>query len=161
MCIKGDNLRLKRVCQEDCRLLWEWANAPDVRAVSFSTEPILWEQHLKWFNSKVSDPNCLFYILIDNNEIPSGQVRCDINGKEAVISISIDSKCRGKGYGSEAITLVSNQLFRTSDVELIHAYIKLENTGSIKAFKKAGYKEAGTTIINGHEAYHFVYERPA
>ena len=44
--IHGDDLRLRRVQEKDCRQLWEWANDPEVRPVSFATEPIQWERHV-------------------------------------------------------------------------------------------------------------------
>ncbi len=35
--IQGANLGLRRVEEADCRLLWEWANEPEVRSASFSS----------------------------------------------------------------------------------------------------------------------------
>ena len=98
MQVKAKTLRLRQVQEKDCRLIWEWANDPDVRVVSFSPEPIPWEQHVRWFQSKINSPKCKFYIAMDG-DIPIGQVRYDIEGNEAVISISIDQRFRGKGYG--------------------------------------------------------------
>jgi UDP-2,4-diacetamido-2,4,6-trideoxy-beta-L-altropyranose hydrolase len=38
-------ITLKRATQEDCRLIWKWANDPDVRAASFSSKPIPYDTH--------------------------------------------------------------------------------------------------------------------
>jgi RimJ/RimL family protein N-acetyltransferase len=54
------------------------------------------------------------------------------------MSISLDRKFRGKGYGSSLIRLASQELFEVSDVEVIHASIKEGNEAAIGAFKKAG-----------------------
>ncbi len=40
------SIRLRRAGPGDARLLWEWANDPGVRAASFSSDPILWEDPL-------------------------------------------------------------------------------------------------------------------
>jgi UDP-2,4-diacetamido-2,4,6-trideoxy-beta-L-altropyranose hydrolase len=161
MYLNGERFRLRQVREDDCRLLWEWANDPDVRKASFSSELIPWEEHLQWFKSKLGDPNCLFFIAVDGIDVPIGQVRFDIvrEKKEAVISVSIDRKFRGKGYASAIIQLASQMLFRLSEVNVIHAYIKQNNAASIRAFMKAGYRESGVTLINGHQAAHLLLQK--
>ncbi|MGH9508910.1 MAG: UDP-2,4-diacetamido-2,4,6-trideoxy-beta-L-altropyranose hydrolase, partial [Terriglobales bacterium] len=57
--LAGPPLRLRRATEQDCRLLWEWANDPDTRANSFSSELIPWDDHQRWFRAKLSDPACL------------------------------------------------------------------------------------------------------
>jgi RimJ/RimL family protein N-acetyltransferase len=140
-------------------MLWEWANDSETRAASFSTSPIPWGNHVEWFKSKRSDPNCFFYIALDNDKTPVGQVRLDAKENEAVISVSLDPRCRGKGYGSTVIRLASRDVFACSDVTVIHAYIKAGNDASARAFEKAGFRKIGTAIISGHEANDFVLEK--
>jgi UDP-2,4-diacetamido-2,4,6-trideoxy-beta-L-altropyranose hydrolase len=161
MCLRGEKLRLRPARQDDCKFLWEWANDSDVREVSFSSELISWEEHLQWFKSKLGDRNCLFFIAVDSADVPIGQVRFDIvkEKKEAVISVSIDRKFRGKGYGSAIIQLASQMLFSLSGVNVIQAYIKQNNAASIRAFMKAGYRESGVTLISGHQAVHLLLQK--
>lgn len=152
-------LRLRQVREDDRQLLWEWANSSDVRAASFSSEPIPWEDHVQWFQSKLNDPNCFFYIVTDSEGVPIGQVRYDIDGDQAVISISIDQKFRSKGYGSTAIWLASRKLFEVSDVDVIHAYVKHGNEASARAFVKARFTDMGTATVRGHQAIHLALRR--
>ena len=154
-------LHLRRVRKDDCRLLWEWANDPEVRAFSFSSEPIPWEQHIRWFQTKLNEADCIFYIAMDGDMIPMGQVRYDIDGNEAVISVSIDRKFRSKGYGSLTIRLASQKLFSVADVEMIHAYVKPGNRAAVRAFVKAGFQKRVRTEVRGHEAVHFALRRDA
>lgn len=154
-------LALRRVREDDCRLLWEWANDPTVRAVSFSSEPIPWEDHVEWFQSRLKDPYCLFYIAVDDEGTPVGQTRYDISDNEAVISVSIAKEFRGRGYGSEIIRIASEQVFNVSSVGIIHAYIKQANEASTRAFSKAGFRDAGTTTIHEHRAAHLILKREA
>ena len=141
-------------------MLWEWANDREARAVSFSSEPIPWEQHVRWFESKLNDPRCIFYIVENAGGTPIAQARFDIDENEAVISVSVGPDFRGNGYGSMIIRLASLDVFRHAEsVRLIHAYIKEDNKASVSVFAKAGYVDAGRREIQGHEALQFILKR--
>jgi RimJ/RimL family protein N-acetyltransferase len=127
--------------------------------VSFSSETIPYDDHVTWFESKLSNPSCYFYIAEDMNHKPIGQVRYDKEGTEATVSISLDSKFRGKGYGPSLLRLASKRFFGTADVEVIHAYIKEGNEASVVAFKKAGFVSMGTTRKLEHPAHHLVLRK--
>lgn len=157
--MKGTQLRLRTVKEEDCRLLWEWANDPDVREASFSSTPIPWEQHVEWVKTKLNDPNCIFYIATNENGTPFGPVRYDIDGNEATVSINIDRKFRGQGYASTLIQLSTQKVFADSGVRLIHAYTKRDNKASVRAFEKAGYKKMGMKVVQGHNAVHLIRKK--
>lgn len=157
--IRGDRIRLRLVREEDKFLLWEWANAPEVRAASFSTNSISWEQHVQWFASKQKDPNCVFYLAINEADTPLGQVRFDVDGTESTISICLDAKYRGQGYGSQLITLASQKLCRRLPVQLIHAYVKEENDASAHAFLNAKFLEDKITFVHDQPARHLILSR--
>jgi RimJ/RimL family protein N-acetyltransferase len=100
------------------------------------------------------DPQCLYYLALDSAGESIGQVRYDLDGSEAVISVGLDIKYRGNGYGSLIIQRASQKVFRAAPVSVIHAYIKKENEASVRAFVKAGYKEEPQTKVCGQEARH-------
>ena len=152
-------LKLRAASKKDCMLIWKWANDPDVRAVSFSCDAISYEHHVRWFDLKLKDIRCFFYLAETTNQEPIGQVRYELEGNEATISISIDQKFRGKGYGPSLIQLGSKKLFNVSAADVIHAYVKARNELSFKAFKKAGFKDVGTAIVNTHKAIHLILKR--
>ena len=60
-------LNLRDIVAGDVRLLWEWANDPITRAASFSSTPIPWGSHADWFDQKLKDEKCLFFIAFDHN----------------------------------------------------------------------------------------------
>jgi UDP-2,4-diacetamido-2,4,6-trideoxy-beta-L-altropyranose hydrolase len=158
--IHEGGLRLRRVRKADCRQLWEWANDPEVRPVSFATEPISWERHLQWFNSKLCDPNSVLYLVVDAADIPTGQVRYQIDKLRAEVSISIAPQFRGKGYGQIVLEMATEDLFRTTAAMQIDAFVKPNNTASLRLFARAGYARVGVETIGTHLAVHFVLERP-
>ncbi|MHC5936951.1 UDP-2,4-diacetamido-2,4,6-trideoxy-beta-L-altropyranose hydrolase [Nostoc sp.] len=157
--LKDNFFQLRSVQQNDCRLLWEWSNAPEVRAVSFSSKSILWEHHVQWFKSKLINPNCIFYIAINKNDVPIGQIRYDIKNHEATVSMSIDPKFRNQNYGSSLIKLACKQIFYDSDITRINAYIKPSNQASIRAFSKAGFQSMGINTLQGHQAILLIIDK--
>lgn len=152
-------LRLRPARQKDCRLLWEWANDPAVRAASFSSDFIPWEEHQSWLRTKLSDPTCHYYILLSEEGVPVGQVRFDASGDEAEGNVSIAPNLRGRGYGALGIQIASERLFRETAVSRIYAHIKPDNNASIQAFTEAGYQTAGTKVVKGHKALRMVLQR--
>jgi RimJ/RimL family protein N-acetyltransferase len=152
-------LTLRPVTVDDCKMIWEWANDPTIRSVSFSSEPIPWERHSQWFQSKLIDANCLFFIALDADGIPIGQIRYELQGTEAVVSVSLAAGQRGKGYGAHIIQSASQQVFESTSVRLIHAYIKPDNLSSIRAFTRAGFSDFGPVDVNGNIARDYRIQR--
>ncbi len=159
--IHGCDLHLRRVQEKDCRQLWEWANDPEVRPVSFATEPISWQRHLEWFNSRLRDPNAVLYLAVDSADIPAGQVRFQIGSTRAAVSISMAPPFRGKGYGKVVLAMATGDLFRKTAVTQIDAYVKPNNTASLRLFTRAGYALERAESIRGHQAIHFALKRAA
>lgn len=155
----NQTLKLRAAQAADSELIWEWVNDPATRAVSFSTEPIPWEHHSRWFSEKLLDPCCLFFIILSPDDSPIGQIRYDTIGKEAVVSVSLAAAERGKGYGRQAIQLASQQVFDMTAVEIIHAYIKPDNLSSIRAFTRAGFLDLGLTEVRGNLAKNYTLQR--
>ncbi|KAF0180031.1 MAG: N-acetyltransferase GCN5 [Limisphaerales bacterium] len=177
-----DSLHLRPATTDDCRRVWQWANDPAVRAVSFTSDPILWEQHTAWFTRKLADANTRLWIAeqagapvsepalgsgewlragLETGAPPLGQVRFDLEGCIATISVSLDASRRGKNLGALLIWTACQKLFRESAVEAIHAFIKPDNAASIRAFEKAGFEPAGQTEVKGCAALRFELKRSA
>ncbi len=159
--LRAISLTLRRATAQDCRLVWEWANDPEVRAASFSSDPIPWESHMRWYSAKLRDRNCLLFVVADENGNPLGQIRFEMTGLEGVVSLSLAPHARGKGLGPALIVRGTEQFFAQSNAHIAHAYIKTDNPVSVTAFEKANFKDAGTTDISGHQARHFVLHREA
>ena len=147
---------LRRAGAEDSQVLLEWANETGVRAASFSSGPISQEEHRIWFTRKLRDPACAFFIASDDRQTPVGQVRFDQEGCDAVISVSIDRKVRGRGTGTAVISLACRQLFKETGARLVHAYVKPDNAASTGAFADAGFAEVEPAVLHGQSAAHFV-----
>jgi UDP-2,4-diacetamido-2,4,6-trideoxy-beta-L-altropyranose hydrolase len=154
-----NTLQIRRATAADCRLLWELANDPAVRTSAFSPASIPWEDHVAWFESKMQTPTCHLLIAEAGGAV-AGQVRVDerSNG-QGEIDISVASEFRGEGLGSRLIGLALRQLFASTALARIHAYILPENTGSQRAFEKAGFQRAGEGQFKGHRALHYTRDK--
>ncbi len=152
-------LHLRPVTQEDSRLLWEWANDPVVRAVSFSTDVIPWDKHKQWLKRKLQDEHCRMYIALNEENTPVGQIRFDIReDNEAEVDVHLAPALRGKGYGTVLITEGLRAFFGSSDAQTVHSFIKEANLASRNVFLKAGFVEQKKEHMHEQEVYHFTYK---
>jgi RimJ/RimL family protein N-acetyltransferase len=137
------------------RRLWEWSNDPEVREVSFSPEPIPWETHVAWFETRRKNPACRTWIGEEADGEPMGQVRFDLLPDQVVISMSLAAEARGRRLGSLLIWTACRRLFAERPGATVVALIKPENAGSVRAFTKAGFTPAGERMVRGDRALAF------
>ena len=140
-------------------MIWEWANDPLARAVSFHTQFIPWEEHVAWFTKKMADKNCLIFIAADERGCPVGYVRFECAEDEATLSLYVDPAYRGKGCGIYLLQEGTSRLFREAAVTTIHAFVKTENTASASLFRRAGYEEQESVMMRDHPSLHFVMRK--
>lgn len=145
-----NNIYLREVNDADIDLLFEWANDTDVRANSFSYEPIKYENHVLWFNHCLKRCDVLIYILLYNDK-PAGVVRLNVENTSAVISYSISKEFRCKGLGEEIIRLVEQKARTLSSLKELIAYVKPENIASRKIFYRGNYKEVFDKFDNRYK----------
>jgi UDP-2,4-diacetamido-2,4,6-trideoxy-beta-L-altropyranose hydrolase len=144
---------VRRVTLDDRRLLWEWANDQTVRAFSFHSQPISWESHVAWFDARVGADNCLM-LIVEQAGRAVGQVRFDVDDREAELTISIAAEARGMGLGTEALGAACREFRAVSAVPIV-AYVRPENTASVRTFEKAGFTRIGLECRHGFEAVRF------
>ena len=151
-------MQLSRAALKDCRRGWKWANEPEVRRVSFSQQSIAWKEHLSWFRKKVRDRGCVFYLAAVGQK-PAGQIRYEIYGKNAVVSLMLDRKYRGQGYGNDLLRVSAAKLFDKTRVKTIHAYVRPENKDSQRLFIRNFFNTRGLHRVNGTPARHYQLDK--
>ena len=153
-------LRIRDARVADCRLLWEWANDRAVRDSSFSPDPIGWEDHCAWLESRLQDHRSRIYLAFDACDVAVGQVRFDeAKAGEAEIDISLDRAFRGIGLAPRLIEVGCRAAFETQGIQQLHAHVRLENIVSARAFEKAGFTKVGAEEIKGKSTLHYVLRR--
>lgn len=160
---QSPDLVIRPATVADCRRIWEWANDPATRHQSFDSAPIPWDTHERWFVDALRNPGCWLFVGTTADDTPVGQVRFNrlaTADNEAIVSVGLGPNARGMGLGKRLIALATAELFRISPIALVHAFIKPENTASVRAFERANYRENGRSEVKQHPALHFIHRRP-
>ncbi|SFC17087.1 GNAT family N-acetyltransferase [Butyrivibrio sp. YAB3001] len=137
-------MQLRNAVIDDAEFILEIRNDESTRRNSFSKEEISFENHIKWYKKKLSDPDCFLYILEDG-EKRIGNIRVDMNGdkgKVGEISYMIAPAFRGQGYGSVILGLLEQQM--KEKVKVLIGFVLSENKASMKCFENNGYLKMPT-----------------
>ena len=151
----NDNIVLVPATPTDMTNVFHLSNNKAVRANSFNSQPIKLAEHKAWFAQKLRDRNSLILIAKHGGQFV-GQIRFDIKDNVATGGISLDPKFRGKGLASVILLQGINYLHSAKpQVKVIIAYIKPQNTPSIKLFEKNGFVFVKQTTINKQDAVEY------
>lgn len=135
------DLWIRKATYQDIDIIYNWANDPEVRKNSFNTNPIRYEDHCKWYNTKMQSPNTAIFVLMCG-DIPVGQCRIDVDGEEGVISYLVDKNYRNLGYGKILLNMVSEKIMNEyPEISMLVAEVKEDNISSRKVFLSLGYIE--------------------
>jgi UDP-2,4-diacetamido-2,4,6-trideoxy-beta-L-altropyranose hydrolase len=151
----GYHFTLRPVTQNDREILFQWANDPFIRTVSFEQKTITWHEHCQWLSTVTANQNHFCFIAITTDGQPMGQVRftlCEGCMDMAIISVCIDRNYRGIGLGSRLIRIACKQVLAKGTVTKVRAQIKRDNIFSLRAFALAGFKQQGPVEICGQQA---------
>lgn len=147
--------KYRQVTIDDALLLFNWSKEEKVKKYSFSNNTSTFEEHKKWLFNKINNSSCCFYIC-EIDSIPAGLVRFEKQTDVCIIGISLDKNFRGKGFSSIFLSETITNYRNSNNKEIIQAYIKSDNTASIKAFEKAGFEFKAKSEINNNPC--LIYE---
>ena len=153
--LQSRDITIRQAGSSDCRLLWELANDPAVRAFALSPHPIPWEDHVAWFREKTQGTACQILVGEIKGELV-GQVRVDQwSDFEGEIHISVTSEFRGTGTGCRMLELALRHIFATTRLSRIHGYMLPNNLASIRVVEKVGFQKIGEEVVRGSRATFF------
>lgn len=133
---------LRPATMADAKLLWGWANDPDVRRASLTAAPIGWEHHEAWLETKLAAPETRIWLLEHDGE-PVGQVRYDRAGDVAEIGYSVAATSRRHGFGTAILEQSAPRACRELGVAQLVGLVREGNEASCRAFARAGFTAAG------------------
>ena len=146
---------IRKADMRDILNVFELSNDPTVRANSIHVEPILWENHEKWYSSAIDDQNTKFYVAETPGGTFIGQVRFCYDGSLWVVSISISAEFRGCRLANKIL----NKAMELSGARCFEAKIKTHNTASEKLFIASGYHRCGDETIGAEKFNVFRYTK--
>jgi RimJ/RimL family protein N-acetyltransferase len=147
-------MKLRRAKIEDALILYNWSNDLVTRSNSYNKNTISLEEHLNWFNIKINNENCFFYMFENEQNSLIGAVRIEKTEQhKSIISITVAPEERGRGYASEMIIMATEDYKKNNPNDVIYAYIFTSNISSFKAFTNARYKILKIEKIKEIESY--------
>ncbi len=135
------DILLRIAIADDCDDLFNWRNDPIT--VKYSpTGKVEYSDHIRWFEKKIKDKQCLIWIIIDKNNQKVGMIRFDNEEEQnAEISINLNPLFRGMGYGKKSLQKAIELYFKDYPFHKIIAKIYSTNIASLKLFNSVGFKE--------------------
>lgn len=134
------NLKMREAQKEDVDLYFLWANDPVVRQNSFNPEPIKFENHLKWFETKLSSERSRLFVFEVLGK-PIGQFRIDHIDNAWLIDYSVDRHYRGLGAGKAMITHFKTSISYSDLLCPLKALVKPSNIASQWVFEQLGFQK--------------------
>lgn len=148
--IEGTRIFLREVRAEDVNEgYYQWMNDDDVTRYTESRfYPYSKEQLCNYVTALDGRTDSVFLAIVEkSSQQHIGNIKLgNINWihRRADIGIIIgDKQYWGKGYGSEAICLLSDYAFQKLNLHKVWAGCYIDNIASIKAFEKAGFEREG------------------
>lgn len=146
----GDRIYLRGLEKDDIRgNYFQWLNDPNVtKWMRHGIFPNSYEAMQAFYEQQViSKTETVLAIVLKEQDRHIGNIGLhSINYvfRSAEIGILIgEADCWGRGYATEAITLLCNHCFTRLNLNRLAAGAVEENIGSIKAFEKAGFTREG------------------
>lgn len=152
-----DYISLRKAEKKDIYTIYELSNETEVRKNSFNPDKIDFETHKNWLTNKLENKTCLFLVAEIHDKF-IGQVRFDISGDEAIISISLVKEYRGLGIGRILIQKAIDFLrLEKPNILFVKSYIKEGNIQSVRLFETTGFQFVNATIVNEQNAIEYLY----
>lgn len=130
------SLQVRRACISDSPFFFNLRNDFYTRKSSFQKKKIKFNDHTKWFKKNVKKKNKIFLVSFIKKNLFIGTIRYDLDCFKALVSIVVDRKFRGKGYGAKMLKTSEKFLKKGT---LIISNVKKTNLVSVKLFEKNKY----------------------
>lgn len=136
------DLSCRKTTPGDAKIIFDISNDPAVRAMSFRKEPLVWEEHLNWFEQKIHDPDCFFYLFESATGKIAAQVRFQrLEPARFIVNYSLAREYRGKHCSARILSMGISRLKKDFGEHcVLIASIKHENIASQKCFGQAGFQ---------------------
>ncbi|MFH1261647.1 MAG: GNAT family N-acetyltransferase [Candidatus Micrarchaeota archaeon] len=132
-------LTLRDVAKSDLKNIYEWRNDPRTRKWMFNDKEIKLEEHLQFWNKRISSKECKDFIIVADNE-DAGLLKLDIKKEICEVGIHVAPEKTGVGIGTVALKKAIEEISKSGNVKKFIANVKSDNTASKQLFEKNGFK---------------------
>ena len=134
----NNSLQIRLAEEKDLEITFKWLNDPKVREFSFNKEKVRLENHKAWFENKLKDSKCTYFIAEVNQE-PVGSFRIDKENDQGIISFLLDTKQHGKGLGFKLLKQGVKKINKIYPELILIGFVMKQNKASMKLFEKLGF----------------------
>jgi RimJ/RimL family protein N-acetyltransferase len=139
--LEGKNVNLRVMEKEDLSFYVKWVNDPSFFGEYNPLEQATKVEMEKNYDTAPPERKRFFIEKKDGTKI--GVVGVFPVGDLWEIGFTLIPSERGKGYGTEAVTIFVDYLFLSRDLVRIQAQADLRNTASQRVLEKVGFKREG------------------
>ena len=147
--LQSERLKLRPLKKSDSDLLYQWIKDRDLLIYNASYYPVSESDHQLWLEkmmTKRSDLVIFVIELLDKQKAIGSCQLFNINWvhRNAELQIRIgDTEYLGKGYGSEAVSMLAQFGFNDLNLHRIYLQVFASNQRAINAYNKCGFKQEG------------------
>lgn len=167
--LKGENIFLRALEPEDLEFIHAVENDESIWEISNTQTPyskFLIKQYLEQAHKDIFEVKQLRLVISSNDNESLGLIDIfdfDFKNSRAGIGILVkDQNNRGKGYGSEALQLLSDYSFTHLGLHQLYCNISENNEASIKLFTNLGFEQIGLkkewNYINGSFKNEYLFQ---
>ena len=138
------NIKLRKVKVSDKKYFATWWRDEDLlKLTSGILKRITDKEVSEYFLKILADKNDFHHIILAGQKVIGhiSLMKKKGNWYETQIVIG-EKKYQGKGFGTEAITLLINKA-KKADIRNIYLEVRPDNLRAIRAYEKCGFKKAG------------------
>jgi RimJ/RimL family protein N-acetyltransferase len=137
------SLTLREASKADVEITFKWAKDPNVRKYAISQDDITWDKHQKWFDRKIKDSNCFYFLAAYEDElVGSFRLDMDLDGV-AIISYLLDPAFHGRGLGKLLLEEGINRAKTFKNIGYLIGFVIEENRASVHLFQKLNFTQVG------------------
>jgi RimJ/RimL family protein N-acetyltransferase len=145
--INGERIYLSPMNKDDVEIYTKWLNTYDVSGnLGMYTQTISLSSEQKYLESLASGEQNFAIVTYDGDTLIGniGFNEIDNISRRASVGLFIgEPENRGKGYGTEALSLILNYGFRELNYRNIMLRVHSDNEQGIDCYKKVGFNEFG------------------
>jgi predicted dehydrogenase/L-amino acid N-acyltransferase YncA len=135
---------MREVTGADAELLRSWRNDPESRRWSRTSHEISPAEHEAWLARALGDASTRLW-MAETGEGPVGHVRVGPSaGGVAEVHVVVAPHARGRGLGATVLVEAVARALAGHGTDLLIAYVKPGHEASLRAFARAGFREAGS-----------------
>ena len=139
----------------DAETLWLWRNDPAARAASQKSDPVPWQDHIRWLELVLTSEHRHLFIA-ECGAADLGVVRFDcINEKGPTyeVSINLQPQARGGGNGRAVLAAGCAHFLRQIGSARLEAVIHEKNPASRRIFEALGFRYSGPMAESSFQRY--------